>query len=65
MVIKDAAPTKNHREAHGMTQSELCAGICDPSTLSRLERGRQTPGRDTGTVIRIAFSSRRLRWAGG
>ena len=23
---------KNHREAHGMTQSELCAGICDPST---------------------------------
>ncbi len=38
---------KNHREAHGMTQSELCAGICDPSTLSRLERGRQTPGRDT------------------
>lgn len=35
---------KNHREAHGMTQSELCAGICDPSTLSRLERGRPPAG---------------------
>ncbi len=37
---------KSHREKQGITQEELCAGICSKSTLSRLERGKQTPGRD-------------------
>ena len=35
------------RKAKKLTQEELCAGICDRTTLSRLERGKQTPGRDT------------------
>ncbi len=34
------------RKAKKLTQEELCAGICDRTTLSRLERGKQTPGRD-------------------
>ncbi len=37
---------KSHREKQRITQEELCAGICSKSTLSRLERGKQTPGRD-------------------
>lgn len=30
----------------GLTQEELCAGLCDPSTLSRIENGRQAPSRN-------------------
>lgn len=30
----------------GLTQEELCAGLCDPATLSRIENGRQTPSRN-------------------
>ena len=30
----------------GLTQEELCAGLCDPSTLSRIETGKQTPSRN-------------------
>ena len=37
---------RSHRKKQGMTIEELCAGICDRSTLSRLERGKQTPSRD-------------------
>lgn len=37
---------RSHRKKQGMTIGELCAGICDTSTLSRLERGKQTPSRD-------------------
>lgn len=37
---------KINRKKKKMTQEALCAGICDTSTLSRLERGRQTPSRD-------------------
>lgn len=29
----------------GLTQAELCEGICEPSTLSRIENGSQTPCR--------------------
>ena len=28
-----------------MTQEELCEGICDVVTLSRIENGRNTPSR--------------------
>lgn len=38
---------KSNRKKLGITQEELCAGICDVSTLSRLERNKQTPSRDT------------------
>lgn len=34
---------RSQRKKQGMTQEELCEGICDISTLSRLERGKQTP----------------------
>lgn len=29
----------------GLTQEEVCAGICEPVTLSRIENGKQTPSR--------------------
>ena len=28
----------------GLKQCELCEGICEPVTMSRLESGKQTPG---------------------
>lgn len=30
----------------GMTQEQLCEGICEPITVSRLENGKQTPSRN-------------------
>ena len=36
---------KQRREALGLTQKQVCEGICDPVTLSRLENGKQTPNR--------------------
>lgn len=30
----------------GLTQEELCEGICEPMTISRFENGRQTPSRN-------------------
>ena len=52
---------KSHREKQGITQEELCAGICSKSTLSRLERGKQT----SSTPCCTAWACRRtasLRW---
>ena len=37
---------RTQRKKKDMTQEALCDGICDISTLSRLERGKQTPKRD-------------------
>lgn len=34
---------RRRREALGLTQEELCEGICEPVTLSRLENGKQSP----------------------
>lgn len=36
---------KQRREALGLTQKQVCNGICEPVTLSRLENGKQTPNR--------------------
>ena len=36
---------KNRREALHLTQEQVCDGICDPATLSRIENGRHTPSR--------------------
>lgn len=36
---------RDRRLKLGLTQEELCAGICEPITVSRLENGRQTPSR--------------------
>lgn len=30
----------------GQKQEQLCEGLCDPSTLSRIERGKQSPSRN-------------------
>lgn len=37
---------KRRRLELGLTQEELCEGICEPITVSRLENGRQTPSRN-------------------
>ena len=37
---------KQRRLDLGLTQEQLCEGICEPMTLSRLENGKQTPGRN-------------------
>lgn len=34
---------KNARESLGITQNQLCLGICDRITLSRIEQGKQAP----------------------
>ncbi len=38
---------KEKRERMGLTQEELCEGICSVSTLSRIERGNQEPRKGT------------------
>lgn len=30
----------------GLTQEQVCAGICESVTLSRVENGKQTPSRN-------------------
>ena len=42
---------KQRRLDLGLTQEQLCDGICEPMTLSRLENGRQTPGRNRINAI--------------
>lgn len=37
---------KQKRLDQGMTQEQLCEGLCEPMTISRLENGRQTPSRN-------------------
>lgn len=36
---------KNRRQELGLTQSQVCEGICEQITFSRLENEKQTPGR--------------------
>lgn len=35
----------------GLTQEELCEGICEPMTISRFENGKQTPSRNRISAI--------------
>lgn len=37
---------KRKRLELGLTQEQLCQGICEPITISRLENGKQTPSRN-------------------
>lgn len=37
---------KKRRLELGLTQEQLCEGICEPITISRLENGKQTPSRN-------------------
>ena len=34
---------KQERLKQGITQEQLCEGICEPITVSRMENGKQTP----------------------
>ena len=36
---------RQRRQELNLTQEQVCAGICEPVTLSRFENGRQTPSR--------------------
>ena len=36
---------KHRRKELNLTQEQLCNGICDPVSLSRIENGKQTPRR--------------------
>jgi transcriptional regulator with XRE-family HTH domain len=42
---------KERRLLLEMTQAELCEGICEPITISRLEQNKQTPARNTVKAI--------------
>ncbi len=37
---------RRNRQALHMTQEELCEGICNAQTLSRIENGKQNPGKE-------------------
>ena len=37
---------KRKRKELGLTQEQLCEGICEPSTISRIESGRQVPAKN-------------------
>lgn len=37
---------KRRRQELGLLQKDVCEGICEPATLSRLENGKQTPSRN-------------------
>lgn len=42
---------RQQRLAMGLTQEELCEGICEPITVSRFENGKQTPSRNRVIAI--------------
>lgn len=42
---------RTQREAKGINQDDLCRGICNRSTLSRIKRGRQEPSYYTLKVL--------------
>ena len=44
-IVYLGAYIKQKREELGLTQAQLCEGICEPMTLSRMENGKQTPSR--------------------
>ena len=48
---------KKQREKLGLTQEQVCAGICEQVTLSRLENGRQTPSRTPADESRASVAS--------
>ena len=42
---------KQRRKDLGLTQMQLCDGICDVTTISRMERGEQTPRHSTVSAL--------------
>jgi len=39
------------RQVSGQTQEQLCDGLCDPATLSRIETGKQAPSRNLANAL--------------
>lgn len=42
---------RQNREAQGLTQKQLCEGICEPVTISRIENNQQTPSRSRAGAL--------------
>lgn len=42
---------RHRRLELGLTQEQLCEGICEPITISRLETGKQNPTKNTITAL--------------
>lgn len=38
---------RQKRTELGLKQCQLCEGICEPTTMSRIESGKQMPGLNT------------------
>lgn len=45
------ATIRRKRMELSQTQEKLCEGLCDPSTLSRIENGKQTPSRHIANAL--------------
>lgn len=56
---------KKRRIELGLTQEELCWGICDPVTISRIENLKQPPSRSTADALlqRLGVSDSRYSFA--
>lgn len=56
---------KKRRIEQGLTQEELCEGICDPVTISRIENIKQPPSRSTADALlqRLGVSDSRYSFA--
>lgn len=39
------------RQKLGQTQEQLCSGLCDPATISRIETGKQAPSRNLANTL--------------
>ena len=42
---------RQKRLKDGKTQEQLCEGLCDPATLSRIENGKQAPSRNVSNAL--------------
>lgn len=56
---------KRKRIEMGLTQEELCEGICESFTISRIENGKQPPSRSTADALlqRLGISDSRYYFA--
>lgn len=56
---------KKRRIEQGLTQEDLCEGICDPVTISRIENIKQPPSRSTADALlqRLGVSDSRYSFA--
>lgn len=57
---------RQKRTELGLKQCQLCEGICEPTTMSRIESGKQMPGLNTlkKLIAAIGIIGRALLCAG-